>query len=142
MMRSLYATLVVLALAGCGERPKSADDSTPPSDSSLPRVAMPAVGQWKGELPAGDAAARRFTLVLDEDYSALMYTELAGKGTVSEKGTWSADGPAVTILLTERDGKPTNTYLGYDRSGRTMTPAAGWDSTLWGANGPPELQKK
>ena len=83
-MRSLYATLVVLALAGCGERPKSADDSTPPSDSSLPRVAMPAVGQWKGELPAGDAAARRFTLVLDEDYSALMYTELAGKGTVSE----------------------------------------------------------
>jgi len=103
---------------------------------------MPAVGQWKGELPAGDAAARRFTLVLDEDYSALMYTELAGKGTVSEKGTWSADGPAVTILLTERDGKPTNTFLGYDLSGRTMTPAAGWDSTLWGANGPPELQKK
>ena len=141
-MRSLHVTLVVLALAGCAERPRSADGSTPSADSARARAANPAVGQWTGELPAADAAARRFTLVLDEDYSALLFTEFAGKGTTSEKGTWSADGPAVTILLTERDGKPTNTFLGYDLNGRTMVPAAGWDSTLWGANGPPALQKK
>jgi len=60
----------------------------------------------------------------------------------TDKGTWSADGPAVTILLMEHDGKPTNTFLAYDLDGRTLVPAAGWDSTLWGANGPPTLHKR
>ena len=46
------------------------------------------------------------------------------------------------MLLLEHDGKPINTFLAYDLKGRTLVPAAGWDSTLWGTNGPPALQKE
>jgi hypothetical protein len=149
-MRPLIATLALLALAACTPRPKSASGPTLPWDTagtpyrrdpSAVRV-MPAAGRWLGELPAADAARRTFTLVLDEDYSATLFTEYAGKGVITEKGTWSADGPAVTILLLDHDGKPINTFLAYDLNGRTLVPAAGWDSTLWGSNGPPPLQKE
>ncbi|HEX5817882.1 MAG TPA: hypothetical protein VFY20_03335 [Gemmatimonadales bacterium] len=148
-MRSLCATLALLTLVGCTVRPKSASGPTLPWDTvgtpyrkGPPRSMLPAAGQWMGELPAADAAARRFTLVLGEDYSAMLFTEFEGKGTITEKGTWSADGPAVTVLLMEHDGKPINTFLAYDLNGRMLVPAAGWDSTLWGANGPPALQKR
>lgn len=141
-MRSLYATLAVLALAGCADRPRSASGPRFGDTAGAHSRPKPAAGQWKGELPAADAAARRFTLVLGEDYSATLFTELEGKDVLTDKGTWSADGPAVTILLMEHEGKPTNTFLAYDLEGRTLVPAVGWDSTLWGANGPPTLQKR
>ena len=149
-MRPLIPTLALLVLAACTPRPKSASGPTLPWDTagtpyrrdpSAVRV-MPAVGRWLGELPAADAAKRTFTLVLDEDYSAILFTDYVGKRVITEKGTWSADGPAVTILLLDHDGKPINTFLAYDLNGRTLVPAAGWDSTMWGSNGPPPLQKE
>ena len=142
-MRSLYAILVLLTLTACAERPRSAKPALASDTAAGPPAAVvAAAGRWMGELPAADAAARRFTLVLGEDYSARMVTEFEGKGASTEKGTWSADGPAVTILLMEHDGKPINAFLAYDLNGRTLVPAAGWDSTRWGANGPPALQKQ
>jgi hypothetical protein len=149
-MRSLIPALALLALAACTTRPKSASGPTLPWDTagtpyrrapSTARV-MPGVGRWMGELPAADAAKRIFTLLLDEDYSAILFTDFAGKGVITEKGTWSADGTAITVLLLDHDGKPINTFLAYDLNGRTLVPAAGWDSTLWGTNGPPALQKE
>jgi hypothetical protein len=149
-MRPLIPTLALLALAACTTRPKSASGPTLPWDTAgtpyrrvpAPVRVTPAAGRWLGELPAADAATRKFTLLLAEDYSAMLFTDFVGKGVVTEKGTWSADGSAITILLMDHDGKPITTFLAYDLNGRTLVPAAGWDSTLWGANGPPALQKE
>ncbi len=149
-MRPLIPTLALLALAACTPRPKSASGPTLPWDTagtpyrrapSAVRVA-PAAGRWLGALPAADAEKRSFTLLLQENSSATLFTDFAGKGVITEKGTWSADGPAVTVLLLQHDGKPINTFLAYDLKGRMLVPAAGWDSTLWGTSGPPALQKE
>jgi hypothetical protein len=135
-------------LVGCRERPGSADGRTRPGERANSAAkhevpaSGPAVGQWTGELPAADAAARRFTLALGADYKAVLRTELADKGMMTEKGTWSADGRAITVMLVERDGKPTSTFLAYDLLADQLVPAAGWDSTRWGAAGPPKLAKQ
>jgi len=146
-MRSFCIGLSLLVLIGCGDRSKSADgrarraDTTSASRDSVAH-AGPAVGQWTGELPAADAAARRFTLALGADNSAVLRTELADKGMSTEKGTWSADGKAITVMLVERDGKAVNAFLAYDLQADQLVPAAGWDSTRWGAAGPPTLVKR
>ena len=61
---------------------------------------------------------------------------------MTEKGTWSADGKAVTIMLTDRDGKPISTFLAYDLLANQLVPTEGWDTTQWGALGPPRFVKR
>lgn len=148
-MRPPILALVLVALAGCTVRPKSADGPTLPWDTAnstyrgeAARGGGPVAGQWVGELPAADADARRFTLALGADYTAVLRTEFVGKGVVTEKGTWSADGKAVTVMLTDHDGRMINTFLAYDLLAGQLVPAAGWDSTLWGTVGPPRLVKR
>lgn len=148
-MRSLCVSLSLLVLAGCTVRPKSADGPTLPWDTvnstyrgAAARGGGPVAGQWVGELPAADAASRRFTLALGSDYTAVLRTEFAGKGVVTEKGTWSADGKAVTIMLVERNGGQISSFLAYDLLAGQLVPTAGWDSTAWGTQGPPRLVKR
>jgi hypothetical protein len=148
-MRIVHVGLSLLVLSGCTVRPKSADGPTLPWDTvnstfrgDAARGGGPVVGRWVGELPAADAQARRFTLNLGIDNSAVLQTEFVGRGVIRERGTWSADGKAITIMLTEHEGRPISMFLAYDMLAGQLIPAPGWDTALWGTVGPPKLAKR
>ena len=145
-MRLTLACLALLLLAGCERRPKpaSADSAAGPAklQTATATGAGAAVGQWVGELPAADSPSRRFTLTLGDDFTAQMRTEYEGKGELMEKGTWSADGKAVTVMINDRSGKPVSAFLAYDLLDAELVPSAGWDSTAWGTVGPPRLARR
>ncbi len=149
-MRSIVIVLgAVVTVAACTARPPGADRRDADADT-IGRVqrdtgamaSSPLLGRWTGSLPAADAAGRRFTLVLMPRAGVELMTEYDGKGSVTEKGAWFADGSALTINLTRRDGQPINSFLAYDVRGDRLVPTPGWDTNLWGTVGPPELVRE
>lgn len=149
-MRSIVIVLgAVATLSACTTRPPGAGGRVFAWDTvgSVMRATRApasnsAVGRWTGSLPAADAAGRRFTLVLLPKTAAELTTVYDGKGTVTEKGVWFADGRAITVNLTERDGEPINSFLAYDLQGERLVPTPGWDTNLWGTSGPPQLVRE
>ncbi|MCK7521662.1 MAG: hypothetical protein MZV64_30240 [Ignavibacteriales bacterium] len=115
---------------------------------ALPARSVGGAHGARGRPVAGHVAGRRRR---ESDLHAVAGRGLLGhpvhgfsraRASSPRRAPWSADGPAVTILLLEHEGKPINTFLAYDLNGRMLVPAAGMDHRRGARTGPPALQKE
>jgi len=109
--------------------------------SSTSATGVSFVGTYKAQLPAADASGRNLTLVLNADKSATLTTEYIGKNTVVQKGTWSSSGAAVTVTLTELDGRAVKVEMTFELKGDELV-ATQWDKNLYGSVGPGTYKKQ
>jgi hypothetical protein len=109
--------------------------------SSTSATGVSFAGTYKAQLPAADAAGRNLTLVLNADKSATLTTEYIGKGTIVQKGTWSSSDPAVTVTLTEQDGRQIKDEFSFELKGDELV-ATQWDKNLYGSVGPGTYKKQ
>ena len=71
-------------------------------------------------LSTADASQRNLTLVLNQDGTALFTTEFIGRGTIVERGTWTADRARAEIMLTDLDGQRIQLRLIFELRGNEM----------------------
>lgn len=70
---------------------------------------------------AADSADRNLTLVLSLDGTAALMTEFVGRGTIIERGTWSAAQTRVMINWTELEGESINLRMIFELRGNGLT---------------------
>jgi hypothetical protein len=109
----------------------------PPATATLSAALL---GLYHAELPAADASSRNLYLALNADGSAALTSEYVGKGRVTAKGTWKADGQALTLSLTEEEGKAIKNEIVFDAPGSELI-AKQWDQARYGSAGPGRYKK-
>ncbi len=73
-----------------------------------------AAGVYTAVSPAADASALIETLSLGGDGQAQYLMNYVAKAEIPAKGTWTQDGAAVTVKLTEQAGKPTQETMKFE----------------------------
>jgi len=94
----------------------------------------PAPVLYRGTLPAASAARRDFTLIFRADSTALLSTDLEGKGRVNQRGLWSLQGVYVKLQLLDDRGQPVEAPFIWAIRDSSLAPVA-WDRSAYGSVG-------
>jgi hypothetical protein len=109
---------------GCGEPPNL------PADM---------VGVYRYDAPQNDDVPRHYTLDLRSDFSSTLTSQFIGKGTLTEKGSWT-NRETMVILTFKALGRSKNTNLPpnvFEMAwSRKKLTSAKWDKALYGEDGP------
>ena len=97
-------------------------------------------GSYEGRAPAGDAAHRRFLLLLAADGTAVWTIVYIGKNSTAERGHWTQDGSELVLTFNPLgpNQPPGPIAFRYRRS--ALWPIR-WNPSEWGHAGPPVLSR-
>ncbi len=123
--RALIAALLTFVATGCSQQDKK---------PRLPEQAV--VGSWASDtLSSPDGTTRVYRLRMDARGMAEFVSSIAGRPTLTERGTWDGADSLVRVVVRGEGTASRPTSLLLAMRGKAVLGLVRYDSATWGADG-------
>jgi hypothetical protein len=122
---ALTVLAMLALLGGCGKKAEEQAETTTEEVPAAETQVSPMAGTYAAEMTAVDASARKVTLTLNADNTAMMSTDLMNdQPAMVENGTWAMGAGANMVDVTfqkQMGDVPTTVTLNFMASGDTLS---------------------